>query len=105
MQKIIGDEYVFKADKPDLVFGKFNGSIENVVLCVLNEAQGKDNYQINENIKDAITRNTTNIHNKGLKPYTARDAVSYIFLSNNANPLLIPADDRRFFVLKFQTII
>ena len=100
IQKIIGNDYAERFDKPDLIFGKFNGSIENKILCVLNESSGKDNFVITENIKDAITRNTTNIHNKGLKPYTVKDACSFIFLTNNDNPIQIPADDRRFFCLE-----
>ena len=100
LEKLIGDEYYENTDNPDLVFGKFNGTIENKILCVLNETSGKDTFIINENIKDAITRNKTNIHNKMMKPYTVKDACSYIFLTNNNNPLKIPADDRRFFCVE-----
>ena len=72
-------------------------------ICVLNETNGKDAFTINENIKDAITRNETNIHNKMMKPYTVKDACNFIFLANNNNPIKIPNDDRRFFCVEMSS--
>ena len=102
-QKLIGKDYYINTDSPDLIFGKFNGNIENKIICVLNETNGKDTFTINENIKDAITRNETNIHNKMMKPYTVKDACNFIFLTNNNNPIKIPNDDRRFFCVEMSS--
>ena len=102
-QKLIGKDYYINTDSPDLIFGKFNGNIENKIICVLNETNGKDTFTINENIKDAITRNETNIHNKMMKPYTVKDACNFIFLTNNDNPIKIPNDDRRFFCVEMSS--
>ena len=98
--KLIGDEYYLITGRPDIAFGKFNKSLENKIICVFNETQGKDTYEINESIKDAITRNKINIERKGKDPITLNDATHYIFLSNNNNPVKIPPDDRRFFCIE-----
>ena len=99
LNKLLGDEYLITG-RPDIAFGKFNKSLENKILCVFNETQGKDTYEINESIKDAITRNKINIERKGKDPITLNDATHYIFLSNNNNPVKIPPDDRRFFCIE-----
>ena len=100
LNKLLGDEYYLVTGRPDIAFGKFNKSLENKILCVFNETQGKDTYEINESIKDAITRNKINIERKGKDPITLNDATHYIFLSNNNNPVKIPPDDRRFFCIE-----
>ena len=38
--------------------------IANKILCILNEASGKDTLPINEKIKNAITRNINNIEKR-----------------------------------------
>ena len=93
---ILGRDYYFNDDSADLLFGRFNSCIENKILCILNEASGKDTFTINEKIKNAITRNINTIEKKGATPYDNTNNIGYIFLTNNDNPLKIPHDDRRF---------
>ena len=93
---ILGKDYYFNDDSAELLFGKFNSCIENKILCVLNEASGKDTFKINEKIKNAITRNINTIEKKGKSPYNNLNNIGYIFLTNNDNPIKIPHDDRRF---------
>ena len=62
--KILGSNYYFNDDSAELIFGRFNSCIENKILCVLNEASGKDTFTINEKIKNAITRNINTIEKK-----------------------------------------
>ena len=94
--KIIGSEYYFNTDKPELLFGKFNSVIENKILVIMNETSGKDTYSINENIKCAITAEINTIEHKGQKPYKNANNIQYIFLTNNDNPVKVPHGDRRF---------
>ena len=94
--KIIGSEYYCNTDKPELLFGKFNSCIENKILLIMNETSGKDTYQINENIKCAITAVTNTIEHKGMKPYKNTNHIEYIFLTNNDNPIKVSQGDRRF---------
>ena len=94
--KILGSDYYCNTDKPDLLFGKFNSDIENKILIILNETSGKDTFSINENIKCGITAEKNIIQHKGLKPYTNKNHIGYIFLTNNDNPIKVPVGDRRF---------
>jgi hypothetical protein len=94
--KIIGNNYYYNTEKPELLFGKFTSALENKILIVVNETSGKDTFSINENIKCAITAEVNIIEHKGLKPYKNTNHISYIFLTNNDNPLKVSADDRRF---------
>ena len=43
-KSIIGQKYFFDTEKIDLVFGRFNGLIENIILGVINETSGKDTF-------------------------------------------------------------
>ena len=94
--KIIGRDYYFNDDSSDLLFGRFNSSMENKILCVLNEASGKDTYTINEKIKNSITKEINIIEKKGVSPYENTNNIGYVFLTNNDNPIKVPHDDRRF---------
>ena len=93
---ILGSDYYINDDSAELIFGRFNSCIENKILCILNEASGKDTFTINEKIKNAITRNVNEIEKKGLDPYKNTNNIGYVFLTNNDNPIKISADDRRF---------
>ena len=93
---ILGNKYYFNDDSAELLFGRFNSCIANKILCILNEASGKDTFTINEKIKNAITRNINNIEKKGMDPYENTNNIGYIFLTNNDNPIKVQHDDRRF---------
>ena len=93
---ILGNDYFFSDDSADLLFGRFNTCIENKILCILNEASGKDTFTINKKIKNAITRDINTIEYKGETPYQNINNIGYVFLTNNDNPLKISHDDRRF---------
>ena len=93
---IIGSKYYLDTEKPELLFGRFTSLLENKILVVVNETSGKDTFNLNENIKAAITAKENIIEHKGLKPYKNNNNVGYIFLTNNDNPIKIPHDDRRF---------
>lgn len=103
--KIIGSDYYFNTEKPELLFGKFTSSLENKILIVVNETSGKDTFQINENIKCAITAEFNTIEHKGLKPYKNTNHIGYIYLTNNDNPVKVPIDDRRFCGIECNNLI
>lgn len=93
---ILGSDYYINTDKAELIFGRFNSCIENKILIVMNETNGKATFCINENIKCAITAKENNIEHKGKAPYKNTNNIAYVFLTNNDNPLKVPHDDRRF---------
>ena len=103
--KIIGSDYYFNTEKPELLFGKFTSSLENKILIVVNETSGKDTFQINENIKCAITAEFNTIEHKGLKPYKNTNHIGFIYLTNNDNPVKVPIDDRRFCGIECNNLI
>ena len=94
---ILGREYYLNEDSIELIFGRFNSCIENKILIVLNEASGKETFSIVEKIKNSITRDVNTIENKGMKPYTNKNHISYAFITNNDNPVKISPNERRFF--------
>jgi hypothetical protein len=93
---ILGSAYYLNEDKINLIFGRFNGCIENKILVIINETSGKDTIEMMSSIKNAITRNTNNIENKGMKPYDNTNNIGYICLTNNKNSMKIDSNDRRF---------
>jgi len=94
--EILGERYYFNTCKAELLFGRFNGNIEDKILIIMNEASGKDTFQINEDIKYAITTTHNNIEHKGEKTYKNTNNIQYVFLTNNSNAVKIPVGDRRF---------
>jgi len=103
--KIIGSNYYCNTEKPELLFGKFTSALENKILIIVNETSGKDTFSINENIKCAITAQYNMIEHKGLNPYKNSNHISYIFLTNNDNPIKVSADDRRFCGIECNNLI
>ncbi len=93
--KIIGPKYYFMTEKADQLFGKFNSSLENKIIVVINETSGKDTFNLNENIKNAITAHENIIEHKGQKAFKNTNHIQYFSLTNNDNPLKVAHDDRR----------
>lgn len=93
---IIGSKYYISTEKPDLIFGRFNSVLENNILMIINETNGKDTFTINENIKAHVTNISINIEHKGLKPYKISNCSHVTFLTNNENAVKIDIGDRRY---------
>jgi len=104
--KILGHQYYLNEDKTELIFGKFNSSIENKILIVINETSGKDTFSLVNTIKNAITRPINIIEYKGMTPYDNTNNAGYIFLTNNkGNPIKIDTEDRRFMAVECNNTI
>jgi hypothetical protein len=80
----------------NLYLGKFNSILENKILCVLNEVEGKSAFENAGKLKDIITRPVNSIENKGMDPYDNTNNIGWVFLTNSKNPVSIKAEDRRF---------
>jgi len=94
--KIIGSQwYVMISNNADL-YGAFNGIFESKLLCVIEEASGRDNHKSADFLKAKITASTTLINRKGIDQMRIKDHTRFVFCSNNANPLPIACGDRRF---------
>jgi hypothetical protein len=99
-KQILGNEYYFNDTKTELLFGRFNDTMENKILCVLNEVSYKETIEIIEQLKDSITTPINMIEKKGMKPYENKNHITYVMFTNNDNPLKIEVNDRRFVAIK-----
>jgi hypothetical protein len=99
-RNILGNQYYYNDSNTELIFGRFNSSIDNKILVVVNESNGAKNFVISDTIKDKITTKQISIERKGLEAISKTNCISYIFFSNNDNPLQIPSDDRRFVAIE-----
>jgi hypothetical protein len=95
LRKIIGLDKMIITSKADKMFGRFVNT-QGKLLAVLNEASGKDTFNICDILKDAITCTTTEQEKKGIDVITITDYTNYIFTTNNINSVKVPEDDRRF---------
>jgi hypothetical protein len=93
---ILGSEYYANETSLDLVFGRFNSIIDNKVLMILNEVSFEATQPYMEKLKGSITRLENSIEYKKQTPFTQRNNVSYVLLTNNDNPIKISSHDRRF---------
>ena len=97
LKKIIGINKMIVTCKTDKVFGKFTNT-QGKLLCVLNEASGKDTFELNEVIKESITGKTIEMEKKGVDAIQIRDFMNYIITTNNLNCIKLEEGDRRFMV-------
>jgi len=97
LKKIIGDNKIITTCRTDKVFGKFTNT-QGKLLCVLNEASGKETFELNEVIKESITGKTIEMEKKGVDAIRIRDYLNYIITTNNLNCIKLEEGDRRFMV-------
>jgi hypothetical protein len=97
---ILGSDYYFNDTNTELLFGHFNPDMANKILCVINEISYKETIELVEKIKGAITTTTNIINQKGMKVYKNKNHITYIFFTNNDNPIKIDVNDRRYLAIK-----
>ena len=97
LKKIIGLNKMMVSCKTEKVFGKFTNT-QGKLLCVLNEAKGKDTFELNDIIKEAITGKTIQMEKKGVDAIQVSDYLNYIITTNNLNSVKLEEGDRRFMV-------
>ncbi len=80
--------------------GSFNSIVEGRTLIVLNEVKnaGADKYANFDALKSIITDGTIRINEKCQPRHTAENVANFIFCTNNAFPVRMNADDRRYVV-------
>ena len=101
LEKIIGEEYVFRDGNMENIVGNFNQGLKHKLIVQLNEVSGKDGHFHREALKDIITKKYHNINEKYSKLGKCQNFNRVIFFTNNLNAIHIPYDDRRYNV--FQT--
>ena len=97
LKKIISVNKMIITCRTDKVFGRFTNT-QGKLLCVLNEASGKETFELNEVIKESITGKTIEMEKKGVDSLRIRDYLNYIITTNNLNCIKLEEGDRRFMV-------
>lgn len=97
LKKIIGEDKMIVTCKTSKVFGNFT-TTQGKLLCVFNEASGKDTFEINDVIKESITGTTIMMEKKGVDAIQIKDYVNYFITTNNLNSIKLEEGDRRFMV-------
>lgn len=100
---LLGQHYVLLSSLSELL-SHFNYHLKNAVLIHANEALfGGDKRDIGQ-LKAMITERTCLIEGKGKDRFMVRNFKHVILSSNEAWPISLDADDRRFFVLKISDL-
>ena len=86
----------------DQLQNQFNAFLENVMLIAFNEVatDNKDRNVIKSKVKAIITDSEIQINEKQVKAFYVTNFANCLFYSNEAIPLLIENDDRRFNVVR-----
>lgn len=84
------------------IVGKFNATLENKKLLILNELQSVDmNKFLNSDaLKSVITDKVININQKNEPMRVTENVANFIMVSNNSIPVKIDSSDRRYMVTK-----
>lgn len=96
--KIIGKNYYTQLNDIDTLMGPFNSILSNKILTVLDEVKTKFGGKSSDRFKSMITTRDFILHQKGMDHVHMEDYNNYIVLSNNDIPVMVGANDRRFFI-------
>jgi hypothetical protein len=95
--KVIGrDWYKPTGDPVHDLFDKHSNGIENKLLVQVEEARGADLVKNMDRMKDLITNDRGRLERKGVDAYDINNYASFVFTTNNDNPIKISPTDRRF---------
>lgn len=98
MSKIMGN-HIAKYSSDDDFWNKYDVKREGAVMCYLEEAGVGKNKENSDSLKARITEDLSFINPKGLKGYNVPNIASYFMTTNNACPVKLEAEDRRFCIL------
>jgi len=94
---ILGNDYVLQTAEMEKVLGRFS-MVNNKLLVILDEANGKDSFSNSDKIKNIITAEQIAWERKGIDGVKIRNCGRYLIFSNNSTPIKIEMSDRRFVV-------
>lgn len=98
-EKILGEQYMLSTPNIDHILGRFP-LINQKVLVLMDEANGKDSFIANDKIKNFITAKHINYEKKGVDGVDIKNCGRMIFFTNNEFPVKIEQTDRRFVVVE-----
>lgn len=96
-EKILGSKYLLATTNIDHILGRFP-MINQKMLVLMDEANGKDSFLANDKIKGFITAPKIPYEKKGIDPVDIKNCARMLFFTNNDFPVKIEQSDRRFVV-------
>ena len=93
---VLGTQLVYKTSDPQTILGSFNGQLMSKLLLLLEEMPTEKSQwnSLYRALKDKVTSNTIEIHEKYKTPTQYENFMSTIVLTNE-NALRVENDDRR----------
>ena len=98
---ILGSRLYFSTSKPeDTVFGRFNGSLKEVLLIKFEEADFETNRKNERGLKALITSTHTSYEAKGENAVTLQSYARIVMTTNNDVPFVVTDASRRFMMIR-----
>ena len=101
LKPLFGKRQAIQVENEQLA-NQFNAYLQNVMMIAFNEVatDNKDRNGIKSKVKAIITDSEIQINEKQVKAFYVTNYANCLFYSNEAVPLLIEYDDRRFNVVR-----
>ena len=101
IEKILGTDYIFRAEDASSLFGDKNGdSRKGKLLIQLNELKASDGKKYESDIKGLITTTKNNIRELYKNAYKQKNNARVIASVNTENPFKVSSSDRRWAVFR-----
>ena len=101
IEKILGTDYIFRAEDASSLFGDKNGdSRKGKLLIQLNELKASDGKKYESDIKGLITTVKNNIRELYKNAYKQKNNARVIASVNTENPFKVSSSDRRWAVFR-----
>lgn len=98
---MVGMDMFFNTGRPeDCVFGRFNGSLKEVLLLKFEEADFETNKKNENALKTLITCENVSYESKNENAVTLNSFVRLVMTTNNVVPFVMSDTSRRFMMLK-----
>ena len=99
--EILGQHLFFNTSRPeDTVFGRFNGSLKEVLLIKFEEADFETNRKNEGALKALITSTHASYEAKNENAVTLRSYCRCVMTTNNVVPMVISDTNRRFMMIQ-----
>ena len=101
IEKILGTDYIFRAEDASSLFGEKNGdSRKGKLIIQLNELKASDGKKYESDIKGLITTVKNNIRELYKNSYKQKNNARVIASVNTENPFKVSSSDRRWAVFR-----
>jgi len=98
-EEIVGHDQLIIPSHSENVFGRFC-NLKNKLICIYNEANGKDFMRYSDSFKNKITAKHSRLEIKGGTEEHFIDTTNFILTTNNLNSCLIQDGSRRYLAMQ-----